>query len=65
MRRTAEDYARKLYHNIDFRALWWTFKSLDEDGELQEFFEGLPGLCSSKAVPNALTEFINPHKKML
>ena len=65
MRETAEYYARKLHHDIDFRALWWTFKSLDEDGELQEFFEGLLGLCSSKAVPNALQDFIKPRKKML
>jgi hypothetical protein len=67
MRETTEYYARILHHDIDFRALWWTFESLDEDGELQEFFEGLPGLCSSKAVPNALQDFINPHKnfKML
>jgi hypothetical protein len=65
MRETAEHYARKLHHDIDFRALWWTFKSLDEDGELQEFFEGLIGLCSSKAVPNALQDFIKPRKKLL
>ena len=65
MRKTAEDYAKRLHHSIDFRALWWTFKSLDEDGDLQEFFEGLPGLCSSKAVPNASQDFIKPHKKML
>jgi hypothetical protein len=65
MRETAEDCARRLHHDIDFRALWWTFKSLDEDGELQEFFGGLLGLCSSKAVPNALRDFINPHTKLL
>jgi hypothetical protein len=65
MRQTAEYYARKLHHDIDYRALWWTFKSLDEDGERQEFFEGLLGLCSSKAVPNALRDFIKPHAKTL
>ena len=65
MLKTAEDHALKLRRNIDFRALMWTFKSLDEDGELQEFFEGLPGLCSSKAVPNALQNFVEPNAKML
>ena len=65
MRETAEHCARRLHHNIDYRALLWTFKSLDEDGELQEFFEGLPGLCSSKAVPNALRDFIKPNATML
>ena len=65
MRKTAEYHALKLHRNIDFRALRWTFKSLDEDGELQEFFGGLVGLCSSKAVPNALRDFINPNARML
>ena len=65
LRKTAEDYAWKLQHKIDFRALLWTFESLDEDGELQEFFGGLPGLCNSKAVPNALRDFINPNATML
>jgi hypothetical protein len=64
MRKTAEDRALKLHRN-DFRALLWTFKSLDEDGELQEFFGGLLGLCSSTAVPTALRDFIKPHTKML
>ena len=65
MRKTAEDYAQKLRNDIDFRTLWRTFKSLDEDGELQEFFEGLPGLYSSKAVPKALEKFITPNMKAL
>ena len=65
MRKTAEDYAQKLHQNIDFRSLWRTFESLDEDGELQEFFEGILGLCSSKAVPNALQDFIIPHTERL
>ena len=37
MRETAEDSALKVHRNIDFRALFWAFKSLDEDGELQHF----------------------------
>ena len=64
MRETAEDHAMKLHRNIDFRALLWTFKSLDEDGELQEFFEGLIGLCNSTAVPHALQDFIEKHAEM-
>ena len=65
MRKTAEDYARSLDNSIDFRALWRTFKSLREDRDLQQFFEGLVGLCSSKAVPNALKHFIEPHTDRL
>jgi hypothetical protein len=54
LRETAEDYARRLHHNIDYRALWWTFKSLDEDGELQEFLGGILDLlklnCCTKCL---------------
>jgi len=65
MHKTAEYYAWRLHNNIDFRALLWTFKTLDEDGELQEFFHGLPGLCYSRAVPNTLQDFIRPNMKIL
>ena len=65
MRETAEVHALKLQRDIDFRALWWTFESIDEDGELQKFFEGLLRLCSSKAIPNAFRDFIKPHTNML
>ena len=65
MRKTAEDYALRLNGGIYLRALWWTYNSLVEDGELQDFFEGIPGLCNSKAVPNALRDFIKPHTKRL
>ena len=65
MRETAEDYALKLDRDIDFGALWWTFESLDEDKERQEFFEGLLALCSSTAVPYAVRDFITPHAKTL
>ena len=61
MRETAEDYAKRFHHNIEFCSLWKTFQSLDEDGELQAFFGGLLGLCNSKAVPNASQDFIKPH----
>ena len=65
LRKTAEDHARRLDNSIDFRALWKTFESLSEDRDLQQFFEGLVGLCSSKAVPNALQHFIKPHADRL
>ncbi len=65
MRKTAEDYALNLARKIDFDALLWTFGSLDQDGELQQFFEGLPGLCNSKTVGNAWRDFINPNNRTL
>jgi hypothetical protein len=34
---------------IDGRALVWTCESLDEDQELEHFFAGVPGFCTSKA----------------
>ena len=35
---------------IDGRALMWTFESLDEDHELEQFFSGIPGFSSSNVV---------------
>jgi hypothetical protein len=35
---------------IDGQVLKWTFDALDEDHELLQFFEGIPGFCSSKVV---------------
>jgi Family of unknown function (DUF6535) len=48
--KTAQETASKLSAEIDRQALRWTFESLDEDHELEQFFEGIPGFCSSKEV---------------
>jgi hypothetical protein len=48
MIKTAEEYAFKLKPDIDHGLLLWTFQSLDEDSDLEEFFEGLPRLCDSE-----------------
>jgi len=45
-----EEGARKAPSDIDDRALMWTYESLDEDHELEQFFAGIPGFCSSKVV---------------
>ena len=37
---------------IDGRALMWTYESLDEDHELEQFFAGVPGFRNSKVVDN-------------
>jgi hypothetical protein len=47
MSKTAEEYAVKLKPDIDHRSLMWTFDSLDEDKDLEKFFEALPRLCDS------------------
>jgi Family of unknown function (DUF6535) len=50
MLKAAQESASKLSAKIDGRALEWTFEALDEDQELLQFFEGIPGFCSSKVV---------------
>ena len=47
-----EETARKAPSEIDGRALMWTYESLDEDHELEQFLAGIPGFCSSKVVDN-------------
>ena len=47
MAKTAEEHAFKLNSDIDHRSLLWTFKSLDDEADFEEFFEGLPLLCDS------------------
>ena len=49
-----EEAALKSPPKIDTRALMWTFDILDEDHELERFFSGLPGFCSSKVVNEPL-----------
>jgi len=63
MTKTAEQFARKLDSEIDYESLMWTFDSLDEDMELEQFFEGVPGLCSSKQLPNSQAGIIKRHEK--
>jgi hypothetical protein len=60
--KTAEETALKISSEIDARTLMWTFDSLDEDHELERFFAGIPGFCSSKVVSNPFGVFIEPHK---
>ena len=47
-----KETARKAPPEIDDRALMWTYESLDEDHELEQFLSGIPGFCSSKLVCN-------------
>jgi Family of unknown function (DUF6535) len=47
--KSAQENVAKLT-KIDGRILKWTFDALDEDHELEQFFEGIPGFCSSKVV---------------
>ena len=47
MEKAAEEFALKLPSDIDGRALLRTLETLDEDDELETFFAGIPGFCSS------------------
>ena len=50
MEKTAEDFALGLPPDIDGRALIRTLETLDEDEEIEAFFEGIPGFCNSAVV---------------
>jgi hypothetical protein len=65
MRKTAEEFALNMEPGIDHASLLWTFESLDEDKELEEFFEGVPALCSPDAATNAQQGFIRPQERKL
>ena len=51
---------------IDTRAFMWTFDCLDEDHELEDFFDGLPGFRRSKMVRDPLPDLTwEQHAKLL
>ena len=62
MRKTAEQFALELDPKIDYDSLLWMFQSLGEDQEVEQFFEGVPGLCGSKTLPNAQVDVIKRHE---
>lgn len=62
MVKTAGKKALAMASEIDARALMKTFRSLDEDHELERFFAGIPGLCNSKEISNPFIVFIEPNK---
>ena len=59
IRKEFEETAHGAPSEIDGRALMWTYESLDEDHELEQFFSGIPGFCSSKVVDNAQSSLDN------
>ena len=65
MTKSAQETAQTLTSDIDGRALWWTFETLDEDHELERFFAAIPGFCNSTAFVDPLGRFIGPNDKKL
>ena len=67
MIKTAEEYAFKLKPDIDHRSLLWTFYSLDEDADYEDFFAGLVLLCESETGKelHVKEQFIEPNRGKL
>ena len=63
--KTAEQYALKLNPGIDYRSLLWTFQSLDEDSDLEKFFEGLARDSETGRRLNLRQGFIEPKQDIL
>jgi Family of unknown function (DUF6535) len=61
MEKAAEDFALGLPPEIDGRALIRTLESLDEDEEIEAFFEGIPGFFNSAVVSDARAAFKIPN----
>jgi hypothetical protein len=67
MSKTAEQFALKMPPDIDHHSLMWTFDSLDEDTDLEKFFEGLSRLCDSETGKklDLQERFIKAHEEKL
>jgi hypothetical protein len=50
MTKTIQETGSRLSAEINSRILTWTIQALDEDKELEQFFEAIPAFCSSKFV---------------
>jgi hypothetical protein len=64
--KAAEETAQELSSGLDNRALLWTFRSLDEDHELERFFAAIPGFCDSKVlIDPPVAGFVKAHDRKL
>jgi hypothetical protein len=61
MEKAAKDFAMGLPPDIDGRALIWTLETLDEDDEIEKFFEGIPGFCRSTVISDPRAAFKTPN----
>ncbi|KAH9952552.1 hypothetical protein BGW80DRAFT_1568029 [Lactifluus volemus] len=48
--KTVQEYGSELSAEINNRILTWTIQTLEEDKDLEQFFEAIPGFCSSEVV---------------
>ena len=61
MEKAAEDFALGLLPDIDGRALIRTLETLDEDEEIEAFFEGIPSFCNSVVISDPHVAFKTPN----
>ena len=65
MQKAAGRLALQMPSDIDYRALSWMFKTLNDDDEFEQFFDALPSLCDSEALADAQNAFIKPNEGIL
>jgi hypothetical protein len=65
MQGATERFALQLSSDIDYRALLWMFKTLNDDNDFEQFFDALPSLCDLEEFVDAQRDFIKPNEKML
>ena len=65
IRKTSEQTALKLTSEVDTRTFMRTFGCLNDDDELERFFDGLPGFQHSRVVGNPLLRLTEAQKSRL
>jgi hypothetical protein len=65
MKKAAARFALQLSSDIDYRALSWMFRTLNDDDEFEQFFDALPSLCDSEALEDPQRAFIKPNQNIL
>ena len=65
MQKAAARFALQLKSDIDYRALSWMFRTLNDDEEFEQFFDALPSLCDSEVLEYPQTAFIKPNRTIL
>lgn len=65
MRKATARFALQLSSDIDYRALSWMFRTLNDDDEFEQFFDALPSLCDSDALEDPQRAFIKPNQNEL
>jgi len=61
----AEECFLNISPDIDYNALLWMFKVLNDDDEFEQFFDALPSLCASEELGDPRGGFITPNEEEL